>query len=84
MAETPLAKLRWACRRGMLELDILLSRFLEEKYPTLSVEEKKIFEKLLTCQDPDLFNWLTGNVQPKKEFIFIVNCIIAHAHDQKI
>lgn len=54
-------KLRWACRRGMLELDILLAPFVEDGYDALSLEQKQIFEQLLACDDPDLFAWFMGH-----------------------
>lgn len=54
-------RLRWACRRGMLELDILLSPFVNEAYDELSAENKAIFERLLVCQDPELFAWFMGH-----------------------
>ena len=54
-------KLRWACRRGMLELDILLAPFVEDGYDALSLEEKQVFEQLLASDDPDLFAWFMGH-----------------------
>jgi antitoxin CptB len=54
-------KLRWACRRGMLELDILLAPFVEDGYDALSLEQKQVFEQLLACDDPDLFAWFMGH-----------------------
>lgn len=54
-------KLRWACRRGMLELDILLSPFVEDGYDALSLEQKYVFEQLLASDDPDLFAWFMGH-----------------------
>lgn len=48
---TKLAKLRWQCRRGSLELDLLLSRYLEKQYPKASHLEKKHFEELLELDD---------------------------------
>lgn len=48
----------WACRRGMLELDIILNRYLENHYEQASLEEQGAFRKLLTYQDPELFKWL--------------------------
>ncbi|TWX72569.1 succinate dehydrogenase assembly factor 2 [Colwellia sp. C1TZA3] len=54
-------RLRWACRRGMLELDILFMPFVEEAYDELSIEDKASFERLLTCQDPELFAWFMGH-----------------------
>lgn len=59
-----ISKLRWACRRGMLELDVLLSNFLNEAYPALSDEEKQIFIELLSCTDPELFAWFLGSEVP--------------------
>lgn len=53
-------RLRWACRRGMLELDVLLRNFLEEVYLSLSAKEQHIFVKLLDFPDPDLFLYLTA------------------------
>lgn len=54
-------RLRWACRRGMLELDILFEPFVDEAYDDLSDQNKAIFERLLVCQDPDLFAWFMGH-----------------------
>lgn len=56
-----LPRLAWACRRGMLELDVLLGNFLNEAYPALTNAEKQAFIQLLGCQDPDIFNWLMGS-----------------------
>jgi antitoxin CptB len=71
------AKLRWQCRRGMLELDILLQNFLEKKYPTLTDQEKILFEQLLACEDQDLYDWLVKKEEPNnKMLIKIINKII--------
>lgn len=59
-----LNRLRFQCRRGMLELDIFLQRFLEEAYLKLASEDQELFEELLSCQDQDLFIWLTAREQP--------------------
>ena len=55
------ARLKWACRRGMLELDVLFMPFVEEAFGELSYEDQELFEKLLTCDDPDLFAWFMGH-----------------------
>ena len=55
------SKLKWACRRGMLELDILLEPFVDEAYDALSMEKRAVFQRLLTCEDPDLFAWFMGH-----------------------
>lgn len=58
-------RLRWACRRGMLELDLILLPFFEQHFNDLPVDQKKIFVKLLEEPDPDLLNWLMGHDQPE-------------------
>lgn len=51
-------RLQWQCRRGMLELDYLLERFLQEHYDTQSEAMQKAFRQLLREADPHLFRWL--------------------------
>ena len=59
--------LRWACRRGMLELDVLLGNFLNEAFLQQSPQEQVIFVQLLDNNDQDLFNWLTGRSEPEDQ-----------------
>ena len=54
-------KLKWACRRGMLELDALFEPFVDEAYDELSEQQKAAFQRLLACEDPDLFAWFMGH-----------------------
>lgn len=49
-----LAKLRWQCRRGSRELDLLLSNYLETRYPVADEEEKARFAALLKLDDSEL------------------------------
>lgn len=54
-------KLRWRCvRRGWLELDLLLSRFLENGYAELDEAEAQAFAELADLDDPDLWDLLNG------------------------
>lgn len=62
-------RLRWACRRGMLELDVLLLPFVNEAYDDLSQDNKDTFERLLVCQDPELFAWFMGHKKCEDEKI---------------
>ena len=48
----PLGKLRWRCRRGMKELDLLLTRYVEEQYSRASPADQAAFRQLLDYQDP--------------------------------
>jgi antitoxin CptB len=54
------ARLRWLCRRGMKELDVLLERFLLDSYDELVVEQQQTFMRLLQTEDPDLMAMLLG------------------------
>ncbi|WP_218814814.1 succinate dehydrogenase assembly factor 2 [Rickettsiella endosymbiont of Dermanyssus gallinae] len=56
-----LNRLRWQCRRGMLELDLLLLPFVEKHYLGLSLSDQRLFEELLTYQDQDLYQILIRN-----------------------
>ncbi|MDR0528036.1 MAG: succinate dehydrogenase assembly factor 2 [Zoogloeaceae bacterium] len=56
-----ISRLRWRCtRRAMLEMDLLLGRFLEEEFPALSLEEQKIFMELADREDAQLWPWVSG------------------------
>ncbi|MEE9358268.1 FAD assembly factor SdhE [Candidatus Vondammii sp. HM_W22] len=55
-------KLRWQCRRGMLELDYVLRGFLEDTYPGLSQNDRALFVQVLDFEDQLLLDWLMGNV----------------------
>jgi antitoxin CptB len=54
------SRLRWRCRRGTQELDLILLRFLEREYATLSSDDLMAFERLLECEDDRLQAWLLG------------------------
>jgi len=60
MSAIDLKKLRWQCRRGMLELDVILIPFLEDFFDGLTDEQKQSFERLLEEADPDLYTWIMG------------------------
>lgn len=58
-------RLRWRCRRGMKELDVLLERYLENDFPGADDQEREAFEALLDCQDPELMAFFTGRTVPE-------------------
>jgi antitoxin CptB len=58
-----LARLRWRCRRGMRELDSLLTRYLDTTYPRAAPVEREAFARLLELPDPDLFGYLVGRTE---------------------
>lgn len=55
-----LDRLRWQCRRGLLELDLILNRFLEQEVETLPADQLLLFKELLGEADTLLLAWVMG------------------------
>lgn len=69
-------RLRWAARRGMLELDLVLTPFLENHYDYLKPSQQQLFHRLLDEQDQDMFNWFIHRQEPEdKQLAEIVTLI---------
>lgn len=58
------ARLRWRCRRGMRELDQLLGRGLDRLLAAGDDEGLDRFERLLDCEDDQLWRWCLGQGRP--------------------
>lgn len=70
------AKIAWACRRGMLELDVLFSNFYKNTYPTLTASQQSNFKSLLLQEDQHLFSWLfVEDCDVPLEFESIIKCL---------
>jgi len=61
------ARLRWRARRGLLENDIIISRFLDAHETTLSDEEVDAFSRLMELADNDLMDLLLSRKEPQGE-----------------
>jgi len=71
------SRILWACRRGMLELDILFMPFANECFDDLSHEDQVTFQRLLTHEDPDLFSWVMGyKTCPDAALVEIIDVIL--------
>ncbi len=55
-----LSRLRWRCRRGMKELDVVMTRYLERCYRDAGETDRARFRQLLEMPDPDLYRLLLG------------------------
>jgi antitoxin CptB len=53
-------RLRWRCRRGLLENDLVLGRFLDRHGRQLEGERLQAFKVLLGYDDSDLWNLVSG------------------------
>lgn len=58
--ENELSKLRWHCRRGVKELDVVLTKYLENHYPSAGSTSKNAFKRLLQIEDPELLSLVMG------------------------
>jgi antitoxin CptB len=59
------ARLRWRSRRGMLENDLILTRFLDAHEVELTDEEVDAFTRLIDLSDNDLLALLLGQKEPE-------------------
>jgi len=64
-----LSELRWQCRRGMLELDVFLQKFVQHGYSKLSEQERQDFYELLEYPDQELLELLLAQVSSTEQHI---------------
>jgi antitoxin CptB len=62
-----LDRIRWRCRRGMLELDLTLNAFVERHFDRLDRDEVEAFKELLEYADKDLLDFVMGRAEPAGE-----------------
>jgi antitoxin CptB len=72
-----LGKLRWRCRRGMKELDVLLARYMDERFCSASKLEQDTFKRLLETQDAVLYAYCLGSMRPPPQFAALIERITA-------
>ena len=71
-------RLRWRCRRGMKELDILLTRYIDERFYTASPQEQEAFRGLLEIQDPVIYAYCLGQERPPEHLAVLIERITAN------
>jgi len=64
IAPDRLKRIAWRCRRGMLENDLVLSRFLENRGDTITEAEVEMLDVLLELPDNDLWDLISGREEP--------------------
>ena len=60
-ADAELKALRWRCRRGMRELDQLLERYLDRRWPAAPESERGVFRRVLATEDDKLWRAFLGH-----------------------
>ena len=68
-----LGRLRWRARRGTRELDRLLGWGLDARFVAADEARREDFDALLDTPDPQLWDWLTGQVLPAPRFAAIID-----------
>ena len=61
------ARLKWRCRRGVAELDVLLLHYLENGYSQANADEQARFVELLAWEDDELLGVLIGGKAPETQ-----------------
>jgi antitoxin CptB len=74
-----IGRMRWRCRRGMKELDILLERFVAERYAGAPAAEQAAFQRLLEVQDPLIYAYCLGSQPPPGHFAALIERITANS-----
>jgi antitoxin CptB len=74
-APEELGKLRWRCRRGMKELDVLLARYMDEHFRGAPHAEQDAFRRLLETQDTVLYAYCLGAMPPPPQFAALIERI---------
>ncbi|TGD74654.1 succinate dehydrogenase assembly factor 2 family protein [Mangrovimicrobium sediminis] len=73
-------RMRWAARRGMLELDLVLEPFVRDRYRDLGEDDRASFRRLMESEDQDLFAWFLGRQLPDdQELAAIVKTVLDFA-----
>jgi antitoxin CptB len=67
MTPERLNRITWRCRRGMLENDLVLARFLEARGPALTEDEVTMLDRLLDLTDNDLWDLIAGRQEPQDQ-----------------
>jgi len=72
MSPERLNRIRWRCRRGMLENDLVLARFLDDKGDLLTEDEVAMLDRLLDYPDNELWDLITGRVEPQDASVAVL------------
>ena len=62
-----LNRIRWRCRRGLLENDLVLTRFLDARGAAIDEDEVAMLDALLDLPDNELWDLLSGRTEPQDD-----------------
>lgn len=79
VSDINLSRLRWQCRRGMRELDELLTQYLDQQYATADEDEKTALQGVLELPDPELMSYLLQQQPCPPELAVVIDKILLRA-----
>ncbi|MGN1357655.1 MAG: succinate dehydrogenase assembly factor 2 [Succinivibrionaceae bacterium] len=83
-SEQELNHLRWECRRGMRELDLIIQPFFDEDFLNQTEDVQRVFIELLNESDLMLFRWLLrGEIPDNKDYVRLID-IMLECHQKRI
>lgn len=81
--ENRLKRLRMrSMRRGIKEMDIILSAFADAQLDALSADELDLYEALLSEADLDMYQWVSGQSPTPAEYLDLMSRISAHMQNR--
>ncbi len=88
MAESPEARLKRmrmrSMRRGIKEMDIILSRYADDRLASMDEAELQHYDALLGENDQDLYQWVSGQTAAPARFAALIAVISAHARGEPL
>ena len=70
-----ISKVIWKCRKGIREIDILLSNYTEKVYPTLSSEQQSVYVEFIDLDTYEILDMLVNNKPYDKKYQKIVEAL---------
>jgi antitoxin CptB len=67
-----LERIRWRSRRGMLENDLILTRFLDAKWQVLTEDDVAMLDRLLDLPDGELWDLIAGRQEPEDRTVALL------------
>lgn len=72
MEDNPsISRLKWLCRRGMKELDVLMEAYLADRYEQAPASEQQAFREVLEMDDPDIYAICVKRMAPPEHLKLI-------------
>ena len=71
-------------RRGIKEMDLILQRFAEAELDSMQDDDLTIYDAMLSENDHDLYQWVTGQMSPPPKYEMMMKEIIASLPQIKV